>query len=761
MKLKHSIYLMIILCSFVPVCLWIIYSIYDTRARMEEVVSDNIEAIAGSHVMSIENFLEGRKESMETIAQYEVIHEALLGDYIQSVNHELNRFLSHNKENKSFMASLSVVDKDFHIVGSSEMYDIYGISQFKYLDSKYHSGEFFVGNIYERETDEGMKRIIPAYVGIYHDGELIGYLIEEIECEYFDGLRLKTDFLEGGTLYLLDGKLGLITAGTGEELESREEMVSTEEERQNYQEAWDAFDHETYSSGRIHYSYDGQMYMTYFSDIQYCDWSIRVTENMSARWKANRSVTYMLILEAVIMILALVGVQVIITRRLVAPLNKMVNTLKEIRVNHDYSLRTRLNKSDEVGMIANGIDDLLEFIEEEELNEKRKQREFAEEALLRAEASNRAKSTFLFNASHDIRTPMNAIQGFARIIEDNSGNEKVVKDSVIKIRKSSDTLLDLLNNVLELSQIESGKDEIQLKVINLNDFMEKLHMMFAEEVEKSGIEFEIRNEIQHPIVKADELKCTRILMNMLGNARKFTPAGGKITFGVQEFSGEEGKGIYRFYVRDTGIGMSEEFQERAFEQFETERTSTVSGVTGNGLGLAIIKKLVLLMGGTYDLQSTQGVGTEISVRLKLFITKEELPSEMEKVVTKDFTGLRVLLVEDNEFNREIATYILEEKGIEVEEAKDGLAALRKLQESSSGAYDVVLMDIQMPIMGGYEATKAIRSLKNKKISNIPIIAMTANAFKEDRDKCLEVGMNEHIGKPIKAEVLFKVLQEIL
>ncbi len=763
MKLKHSIYLMIFLCSFIPVCIWMAFSVKDTQRRTEEVVIENIEAIAGSQVMNIQNFCENRKESMETIARMELVKQSILNYPSEGHSSELDAFLTDNETYKSFVASLSVVDADFNIVGSSEKYEVYGVSDFKNSNTANHTGEFIMGNVYDRETDKGLKRIVPSYIGIFHEDKLIGYLIQENDCEYFNRLRVQTDFLEDGTFYLLDADNCLITAGTGSEEESRADKVTTPEERRSYQEAWDAFDHETYSQGVINYEYNNQKYMTYFSDVKYTDWSIRITENISAQLKSNNTFYLMLIAEGVLVAMLLFAVQLVLTRKLVAPLNQIVRTMKEVQEKHDYSIRTGVKRNDEVGVVAGGIDEMLEYIEQEELAEKQRHREFAEEALKKAEASSRAKSTFLFNASHDIRTPMNAIKGFTKIIGENPDDTELVMSCVKKIETSSGTLMELLNNVLELSKIESGKDVQEIKRVNLNDFADKMYVMFAQEMSESGINFVNESDITDNIVLADELKCTRIVMNMLGNARKFTPEGGSVTFGIkQQAAAENGRAEYYFYVKDTGIGMSKEFLERAFEQFETERTSTISKSSGSGLGLAIIKRLVEQLDGECKLESEQGKGTEIGARLTLEIT-EGCEEQRNEAVGQGavFSGKRVLMVEDNEFNREIARYILEDSGIIVEEAEDGVIALEKLRENAAGYFDFVLMDIQMPNMDGYETTREIRQMTEPEVSDIPIIAMTANAFREDVDKCFDVGMNAHIPKPFDADKLFDELARLI
>ncbi len=379
-----------------------------------------------------------------------------------------------------------------------------------------------------------------------------------------------------------------------------------------------------------------------------------------------------------------------------------------------------------------------------------------------AEDSSRAKSTFLFNVSHDIRTPLNAIKGFTHIIGENPTNTPLVMDAVEKIKKSSSILLQLLNDVLELSRIESGKDKPEFTAENLAALAEHLHLMFRGEISDLGVHFRMENDIRHPFARCDELKCTRILMNMLSNAKKFTPEGGEIVFGITELSCDGESATYRFYTRDTGIGMSKDFQARAFEEFERVQSSTDSGKTGSGLGLAIIKRLVTLMGGSYDLVSEPGVGTEISATLTFPLCDEaDLKTVFTPSAHADFSGRRVLLAEDNAFNREIAHYMFSGMGFAVEEAENGRVCLEKLIAAEPGYFDLILMDIQMPVMDGYAATRAIRALDDPSRSGIPIVAMTANAFKEDQDRCLAVGMDGHIGKPFEASAVWKVLSDIL
>ncbi len=389
--------------------------------------------------------------------------------------------------------------------------------------------------------------------------------------------------------------------------------------------------------------------------------------------------------------------------------------------------------------------------------------QLAETELARAEAesANRAKSTFLFNASHDIRTPMNAIQGFARIIEKNHDNSELVKETISKINQSGDTLMQLLNDVLELSRIESGRLELELKPLDLDEQIKNIKTMFQQDMAAAKLDFSVETDIKDSVVICDGLKLTQILMNLLSNAKKFTPEGGKVVCGVKQNSSSDGIGEYTFYVRDTGIGMSEEFQKSAFEQFERERTSTVSGVQGSGLGLSIVKSIVNKMEGSCELESKLGEGSEFRIKLKLPISDINLSIDNTKSNSAiDVSGKTVLLVEDNDFNREITRYILEELGMSVVEAEDGSVALETLKNNPPDTFDLILMDIQMPIMDGFTASREIRSLKNDKYSKIPIIALTANAFNEDRERCINAGMNAHICKPIDPEKLRETIAKL-
>ncbi len=391
--------------------------------------------------------------------------------------------------------------------------------------------------------------------------------------------------------------------------------------------------------------------------------------------------------------------------------------------------------------------------------------EHEKEAARKAKEAGAVKNTFLANMSHDIRTPMNAILGFSDIIAKHPDDEAVVRNAVAKIQASGDVLMKLINDVLDLSKIESGKLSLEESATDLGQISEKMKMMLEYSMEKKNIQFEIINGLYHPYVWCDATKLQEILVNTLNNAVKFTPEGGKITLEYEEVTVNKELSEYRISVQDTGIGMDEEFQKHAFEAFERERTSTESKTEGTGLGLAIVKKLVELMDGQVDIQSKVGQGTRITVCLRLKLAGQsdivEKQTEPEIDEKAKLAGVRVLLTEDNELNAEIAKEILTSAGMIVDWVEDGYACLSRLRQVNVGYYKVVLMDIQMPKMNGYEATKRIRELPIVGKAHIPIVAMTANAFSDDRKHAIDVGMNGFITKPIDVERMLKTIQSVI
>ena len=387
------------------------------------------------------------------------------------------------------------------------------------------------------------------------------------------------------------------------------------------------------------------------------------------------------------------------------------------------------------------------------------------EAARKAKEAGAVKDTFLANMSHDIRTPMNAILGFSDIIAKHPEDEAVVRNAVTKIQASGEVLMKLINDVLDLSKIESGKLTLEETAADLKQMSEKLDMMMEYSMKKKQIQFQILNGLRHSSVWCDATKVEQILVNVLSNAVKFTPEGGKITLEYEETPVNEGLSEYRISVQDTGIGMDEEFQKHAFEAFERERTSTESKTEGTGLGLAIVKKLVELMGGQVSIQSKVGQGTKITVclRLKLAGQNDIVDKQKEPAIAAnaELAGVRVLLTEDNELNAEIAKEILTSAGMMVDWVEDGSACLNRLRQVDVGYYQMILMDIQMPKMNGYEATKRIRELPVAGMAHIPIIAMTANAFSDDQKRALDVGMNGFITKPIDVDRMLRTIQQTL
>ncbi|MDE6075593.1 MAG: response regulator, partial [Clostridia bacterium] len=393
------------------------------------------------------------------------------------------------------------------------------------------------------------------------------------------------------------------------------------------------------------------------------------------------------------------------------------------------------------------------------------------EALAQAQYSNKSKTTFLSNMSHDIRTPMNAIIGFTTLASSHLDNKEQVRDYLGKIMTSGNHLLSLINDVLDMSRIESGKVKIDEKEASLPEIMHDLKTIVQADVKAKKIDFsvDIVNVTNEAII-CDKLRLNQVLLNIISNAVKYTKPEGKVGVRViQTAEVREGYASYEFKVKDTGIGMSPEFLKHVFEPFEREQTSTVSGIQGTGLGLAITKNIVDLMGGTIAVESEMGKGSEFTVKFCFKVAEKPVESqraekagaeETEKAEVR-FDGKKLLLVEDNELNKEIAQTILETVGFVIDTADDGSVAVQKMKDMPAGTYDLILMDVQMPIMNGYEATRAIRAMDDPAKADIPIVAMTANAFDEDRKEAMDAGMNGFAAKPIDIEALMKTLQDIL
>ncbi len=408
---------------------------------------------------------------------------------------------------------------------------------------------------------------------------------------------------------------------------------------------------------------------------------------------------------------------------------------------------------------------VVNYMERKERRKERVYQKRLEQALEQANAANEAKSAFLSNMSHDIRTPMNAIIGFTNLLEKYMDDEEKRVEYLAKIRMSGTYLLGLINNVLELARIEKGKLTLHEAVCNLSQFQEALMLGFEAEIERKKLDFRRETQVAHTDVWCDATKLQEIFSNIVGNAIKYTPEGGRILMRVRELPCEqEGCAVYETVVEDTGRGMSKEYQEHIFEEFTRERNTTQSRIAGAGLGMAITKKLVELMGGTIEVESSVGVGTRFTVAIPHRIAERaqaEAADETDSLtVAEGFAGKRLLLAEDNELNAEISIEILEELGFAVDHAENGRACVELLRNAGPGYYDLVLMDIQMPELDGYQAAREIRSFPDAK-REIPIVAMTANAFEEDRQNALAAGMNGHIGKPVDVEKLVEVLRGML
>ena len=401
-----------------------------------------------------------------------------------------------------------------------------------------------------------------------------------------------------------------------------------------------------------------------------------------------------------------------------------------------------------------------------QIREELQQKELLEEALVRANKASEAKSAFLTNMSHDIRTPMNAIVGFTTLATNHIDQKDRVEEYLAKIQASSHHLLSLINDILDMSRIESGKASLDEQRSSIHEIMENLHTILQPEADERGITLKVDAgpEAEVPII-CDKLKINQIFLNLLGNSLKFTAPEGVVSATVAEAPGAPaGCRRYRMVVEDTGIGMSPEFLKHIFDPFERERTSTISGIQGTGLGMAITKSLVDMMGGTIEVASTEGVGSRFTVMLTLReadASGDLAPTAPTRVVPSDaLKGCHVLLVDDNLLNREIALTLLEDAGFEVECAVDGQMAVDMMAEPDADRFELVLMDIQMPVMNGYEAARAIRALEGP-AATVPILAITADAFDTDRQKALDAGMDGHLPKPIEVDKLFAALDALL
>ena len=395
----------------------------------------------------------------------------------------------------------------------------------------------------------------------------------------------------------------------------------------------------------------------------------------------------------------------------------------------------------------------------------RKQEKDLIEAMIETQRATKAKSDFLSNMSHDIRTPMNAIIGFTEIAKKNLDDRKKLFDCISKITLSSEHLLNLINDVLDMTKIESGKVTFEEETFNLRTIINDIQDMMMQTLLEKKMHLHIdTTQLIDETVSCDRLRLNQVLINLVGNAIKYSNPDGNIWLSaIQLPDDNENEILVEIHVKDDGLGMSKDFVEKVFQPFEREYNSTKSGISGTGLGLTITKSIVEMMRGTISVTSELGIGSEFVITIPFDVpTLLEIEDEDDLAIKNfDFTKKRVLLVEDNAFNREIAVELLTDAGLEVEEANDGSIAVEILKNNPAGYYDAVIMDLQMPVMDGYEATRIIRSFEDIRIATIPIVAMTANAFSEDKKKALDCGMNAYLTKPINIKDLLKVMNLIL
>lgn len=420
---------------------------------------------------------------------------------------------------------------------------------------------------------------------------------------------------------------------------------------------------------------------------------------------------------------------------------------------------TRQEESDGTVAISGFVGDVTsEIVAQEYMNHS------LEQARKQAEEANMAKTKFLFNMSHDIRTPMNAIIGFTELLQKNLDNPEKRANFVKKIQDSSQFLLSLINNVLEMARIESGKASLDISINNTDIFIQEFRSVFEEQMKQKNIDFSITVDVQHHNIYCDALKIREIFLNLLSNAYKYTMPGGKVSVEIKEFPSEkEGYCIYQGTISDTGIGISKEFLPKLFDEFSREHSFTDNKIEGTGLGMPIVKKYTELMGATISVESEINKGTTFVFRSSHKIA-DSLPEKHISETTSEktsFMGKKILLAEDNDLNAEIAIEILTNAGFTVVRAEDGLQCIQILEQEHKNPFDLILMDIQMPNLDGYKTAEAIRQMQDPDKSKIPILAMTANAFEEDKKAAFDAGMNGHLAKPINVPSLMRELSQIL
>lgn len=384
MKLKHSILGLLLLFTLIPLGIFGIFSIYETNRKIDELTEQNVRAISENQVMNIKNFTQDRNNEMDMIASYQLTQNAILYSLRENesplARNYVDNLLKERKKYSIFVASISVVNRNFHVVSSSEEYEPGTVSAMKDVDPKYQTGEFMIGDVYERITDDGRKNVVPAYTGVHYNNELIGYVMEELDTAYFDDLRLNMDTLADGTFYLLDGNGAIITAGDTKNKRSLKTFVSKSSDRNDFQKKWDAIDHEKNPSGYVRYRYHRQDYITYYSDVENTCWGIRVTENLSAQKQTGRTYGVLIALGLSALIIGVFCTQYFMTKKIFAPITHILQVFAQIRESEDYSLRVHIQEKHETGELAAGINELLDYVEQADRKEKERQQKLLQMA---------------------------------------------------------------------------------------------------------------------------------------------------------------------------------------------------------------------------------------------------------------------------------------------------------------------------------------------------------------------------------------------
>jgi len=746
MKHKSSIQknlsiLILLIIFLIPIYIISGLSIKLNQTAVNELIINNLESICSIQKQGIAEFSKLTKESLDRFSyNYDVIElleksinperynsekdKARINELIEEQNIALKYIKRHNNA----VATLYILNTNFKTILSTEDYEYGSESVLKKMDSIFSSGDFRLGLTYTRSINDSKIKLISIFNGIYKNDKLIGYTIQETPVYYMEGLRTNPMLKNGGSIYLLDKENNIIMAGGDHPYIHHNEMNFNEKSSRSFYENWKSIKWSENTQGHF-YTKDNKVPMlTCYSAVPTSDWKILVSVNVDLYMKSNMFI-----------------------KRAIFGFAIFFSILSFIIAIIYYIVHKRNRK-------------LIEAAHKRIVDANDKM----SEALKMAEDANRAKTAFLFNMSHDIRTPMNAIIGYTNMLEKQKDNPEKFHNYLKNIRSASKHLLGIINEVLEMSRIESGKLELNpVEPWSISEFTDNICALFEEDLKKKNLTLSTSIDIKDDYFYCDITKFQDIFINIISNSVKYTDVNGNIILAITQTHRDDGNcelASYKIEVIDNGIGISKDFLPHIFESFSREKTTTASKVFGTGLGMGITKRYVDLMNGKIYIDSEPGKGTATTVELtfkKVKKEKEDIQTLEEENVEERIRGKRILLVEDNNFNAEIAMEILKEFDVDVVRAENGQICIDKINQAPSDYYHLILMDIQMPVMDGYEATKQIRRMADPVKSEIPIIAITANVFSTDKQNAFDAGMNDFIGKPFKISTLEQTLAKWL